>query len=73
MYIDSHSIPCGTTLVKLTIFNLTTLWMAQPHGNIQRDRKVRREIRAMGWHVIIVWECELRNLQSVAERMDVEL
>lgn len=51
----------------------TEFWTAKFLGNIQRDRKVRRELRAMGWHVIIVWECELRNLQSVAERLDVEL
>jgi DNA mismatch endonuclease (patch repair protein) len=27
--------------------------------NMQRDREEQRQLAAMGWHCITVWECEL--------------
>lgn len=38
----------------------TEFWKAKISRNIQRDKRVQRELAAMGWHCITVWECELK-------------
>ncbi len=36
-------------------------WQKKFGKNIERDRFVKKELRKMGWKVIVVWECELKN------------
>lgn len=38
----------------------TEFWTAKINRNIQRDKRVQKELAAMGWHCITVWECELK-------------
>jgi len=38
-----------------------TFWQKKFSENIERDKFVKRELRKMGWKVIVVWECELKN------------
>jgi DNA mismatch endonuclease (patch repair protein) len=33
-------------------------WAAKIEDNRRRDRCKHRELRALGWHVEVVWECE---------------
>ncbi|MDQ7013709.1 MAG: very short patch repair endonuclease [Planctomycetota bacterium] len=35
-------------------------WQAKFEANVARDRRVRRQLRAMGWRVITVWECQTK-------------
>ncbi|KTE36430.1 hypothetical protein ATE62_14640 [Sphingopyxis sp. HIX] len=48
-------------------------WQAKFEGNIQRDRRNASELEAMGWQVIIVWECETRDIDRVAEALESAL
>ena len=47
-------------------------WIAKIRRNQERDLRVQHELAAMGWHSIIIWECELkpkvreRTLESLA-------
>lgn len=34
-------------------------WVRKIVRNMERDRKVQRQLAEMGWHCITVWECEL--------------
>jgi DNA mismatch endonuclease, patch repair protein len=36
-------------------------WGPKLKGNIRRDRANDRKLRAMGWSVIVVWECKCMN------------
>lgn len=36
-------------------------WRAKISGNIERDRKVRGQLLALGWRVLEVWECTLKG------------
>lgn len=40
--------------------NNAEFWRAKIEGNILRDRKKEDQLRAAGWNVIIIWECQLR-------------
>ena len=36
-------------------------WKAKVEGNRRRDRRADRQLRAMGWSVIRIWECRVGN------------
>jgi DNA mismatch endonuclease (patch repair protein) len=36
-------------------------WRTKINGNMERDRRNQRELRAQGWNVFVVWECEVRK------------
>jgi DNA mismatch endonuclease (patch repair protein) len=38
----------------------TEFWLNKITRNRERDARVQRELAAMGWHSITVWECELK-------------
>ncbi len=35
-------------------------WSAKFARNVARDCRVRRELRRLGWSVLVVWECQTR-------------
>ena len=35
-------------------------WVAKIRRNKERDKEEQKELAAMGWHYITVWECELK-------------
>ena len=35
-------------------------WVAKIRRNKERDREEQKQLAAMGWHCITVWECELK-------------
>ncbi len=36
-------------------------WEKKLYGNRERDARNKEELKAMGWKVITVWECELKK------------
>ena len=44
-------------------------WAAKFAANVERDARSERELRELGWRVEIIWECETRNPQALAERL----
>lgn len=39
----------------------TDFWNAKLDRNIERDRNARKELKKLGWRVITIWECEIKN------------
>ena len=48
-------------------------WEEKFRQNISRDSRQQSGIAAMGWRVIVVWECELRDPGVLAERLGRKL
>jgi DNA mismatch endonuclease, patch repair protein len=44
----------------------TSYWAAKIDDNRRRDRRKQAELRALGWHVEVIWECECRNQHTLA-------
>jgi DNA mismatch endonuclease, patch repair protein len=44
-------------------------WTRKFEGNRERDRKREAELRALGWRVRVVWECQLRDrtVETIAD------
>lgn len=38
-----------------------SFWEPKLTKNKTRDKEVRRKLRALGWGVMVVWECQVRN------------
>lgn len=38
----------------------TGFWQAKIERNRERDTEERRTLASMGWHSVVVWECELK-------------
>ena len=45
------------------------LWQKKFDQNVARDRKVQEQLKADGWHVIVVWECEISRKADREERL----
>lgn len=44
-------------------------WDAKLDRNIARDKRVVAELEALGWSVMIVWECELKDHVSMLSKL----
>jgi DNA mismatch endonuclease (patch repair protein) len=44
-------------------------WERKLAGNKARDARNRRELRRLGWQVLIVWECQIRKPAATIERI----
>jgi len=45
-------------------------WRRKLEGNEARDKRNMRELRKMGWKVLVVWECQTKkNPEKLAERI----
>lgn len=66
-----HRCPkCNLPLPKTN----TEFWINKFKRNEERDRLKEEELKAAGWRVITVWECEIReNVVDVAEKISNNL
>lgn len=39
----------------------TEFWALKINGNVERDKRNIKDLKAMGWEVIILWECDLKS------------
>lgn len=50
-----------------------TFWRSKLSGNADRDRSAKEALRVAGWHVEVIWECEIapRSLLSLQRRLEM--
>ena len=51
----------------------TRFWIEKLESNVMRDRRVNRGLVKLDWHVVTVWECELRAPDRLSKRLEVKL
>lgn len=44
-------------------------WEGKIEANRRRDARKRRKLKALGWNVVVVWECEVKRLDRLAEKL----
>ena len=44
-------------------------WKTKFNGNVVRDERNETLLRALGWRVMTIWECETKDHESVATRI----
>lgn len=45
-------------------------WKKKFEDNVRRDRRNLRKLKALGWDVLVIWECQTGNLKKLADRVD---
>lgn len=45
-------------------------WQSKLEGNSKRDAIKEDALRKMGWDVLVIWECEVRDVHMLAKRLD---
>jgi DNA mismatch endonuclease (patch repair protein) len=44
-------------------------WKPKITRNRERDTQTRRRLRGMRWRALVLWECQLHNLNTVTKRI----
>lgn len=47
----------------------TAYWTEKIAKNKVRDAKTKRLLRRAGWHVLIVWECEIAQTEKLTKKL----
>ena len=57
---------CSNSVVPKT---RREFWVGKLNSNVSRDRRNTVALRALGWRVLVVWECELENETKLRRRI----
>ena len=44
-------------------------WRTKLQGNSARDERVRKNLKSMGWSCLVIWECEMRDVDFLARKL----
>lgn len=45
-------------------------WDTKLDGNIYRDKKNARLLHSLGWRILVIWECQIKNRSRLASRLN---
>lgn len=51
----------------------TEFWLAKLDANMRRDTAALQALAALGWEILIVWECEVSNLPALTTKVNLFL
>lgn len=51
----------------------TSFWTEKVRANRARDRRKVRQLQALGFRVVTVWQCETRNVERLRRRLSSAL
>jgi len=40
-------------------------WKSKIDSNVKRDKKNLKELKKMGWSVLVIWECQCKNANKI--------
>lgn len=45
-------------------------WNRKIEGNIKRDEKVGRQLRSLGWKLLVLWQCQTRDIEKLLKSLE---
>lgn len=51
----------------------TEFWQKKFRGTVERDKQNRQELKKLGWKVIVIWECQSRNIKTLRNKLQNKL
>jgi DNA mismatch endonuclease (patch repair protein) len=45
-------------------------WLPKIAGNRERDKRSARELRELGWRILIIWECQAADAMLLRRRLE---
>ena len=64
-YWHSHDCKYGAVVPKTN----TEFWQTKRFATVDRDERNSLELKYCGWRVLVYWECEVRDRDALAERI----
>ena len=61
-----HGVRCHLTRMPKSRLDF---WKPKLEENRRRDEKNRRRLRAFGWKVLIIWECQIPRAEALKARI----
>jgi DNA mismatch endonuclease (patch repair protein) len=58
----------GCSLVRQPKNN-SAYWLPKLAGNVERDHRVQAELAALGWGILIIWECDTRKPDKIGDQL----
>lgn len=47
----------------------TEYWVPKLQRNIERDREHQAQLLSMGWRMLVIWECEVKDLEKLTYKI----
>lgn len=51
----------------------TEFWQEKFKKNVERDRDNEKKLQDLGWNVIVIWACELKNPEEIEKNLKEKL
>ncbi|MBE3145391.1 MAG: DNA mismatch endonuclease Vsr [Planctomycetes bacterium] len=51
----------------------TNFWQNKRRGNVSRDKCNSQKLKTMGWKILIVWECQMKDAEKLTRRLQAFL
>ena len=48
-------------------------WLKKFQRNIEKDRENVKELKQLGWDVLIIWECEVKDINTLQNQISSKL
>jgi len=48
-------------------------WLPKLQANKERYKRDRRALQRQGWKVLVIWECQTRNLEQITNKLSMFL
>jgi DNA mismatch endonuclease, patch repair protein len=45
-------------------------WKAKFDANVRRDLRVIKELRKLGWKVLVIWECQTNDVEKLRKKIE---
>lgn len=46
-----------------------SFWKRKIEGNVRRDARIRRKLKADGWRLLVVWQCQTKSSAMLERRL----
>lgn len=60
-----HSCQYGNVIPKTN----TAFWRRKRTSNVERDRRNKLDLKKLGWQILVIWECQTKNVTSLQTRI----
>ena len=47
-------------------------WEKKFAENVHRDKNTAKLLEQLGWTVLVIWECELKNIEALRKKLSVQ-
>jgi DNA mismatch endonuclease (patch repair protein) len=44
-------------------------WQTKRQGNVTRDKKNQTALKKLGWKVMLIWECEIKDVERLSNKI----